>query len=83
MRNVKVKFSEGAVRSLLANPLAPLGGRARVQEIRDVPDNVSNADLLRLWDQTIDCTWLGDYDQRQGRLSFAYSELSPGRIIRA
>ncbi len=64
---------------MLAHPIAQLGGEARIQEIRDIPDNVCNADLLRLWDQTADCTWLG---KSQGRLSFTFSELAPGRIIR-
>jgi hypothetical protein len=80
MRHVKVQFIPAAFRSLLANPLADLGpeGETRVQEVRNVPDDVSNADLLRLWDQTCDATWLGD---GAGRLSFEYGELAPGKII--
>jgi hypothetical protein len=80
MRKVKVKFSPTSLRSLLANPLAILGqqGETRIQEVRNVPDDVSNSELLRLWDQTCDATWLGD---SAGRLSFDYRELAPGKII--
>ncbi len=78
MRTVKVKFVPEAMRSILAHPLAPLGGD--VKEIREVPDHVSNNDLLCLWDQTADATWIGNGGN--GRLSFTYSELAPGKLLR-
>jgi hypothetical protein len=76
-RTVKVKISRNAMRSKLAHPYTPLGGNIR--EVRYVPPDVSNADLLRLWDQVVDAPW---HNGAEGRLSFKFSELGAGGLIR-
>jgi hypothetical protein len=81
MRTVKVRCLPEGMRSTLVHPSTPLGvGECPVQEIQNVPDEVTNAELIRLWDRTADLTWLSR--RGHGRLSFDYSELGVGKIIR-
>ena len=83
-RSVKVKFSTNGVTGLhsLAHPLAKPGtvrkASVQIAEITDVPAEVSDLDVVRLWSVTCDCTWLA---KGEGRHVFKFSELGAGRLI--
>ena len=85
MRSVKVITICHATHATvsLAHPQAKLGnGRNAVTQIRqinNVPADVPDSQVVALWRNTADITWMGG---REGRLEFDYSELGIGKIIR-
>jgi len=46
--------------------------------IKNIPDNVTDVAVCKLFASTTDITWLG----QEGRLEFEFSELGEGKIIR-
>lgn len=85
MKNVKVVTKCHGTHAIvsLANPLAQLGNNAdastQIRQINNVPDDVPDSQVVALWRNTADITWMGG---REGRLEFDYSELGIGKIIR-
>jgi len=51
----------------------------QVRRINDIPDDITDAKVVQLFERTVDVIWLGG----RSRLEFDYSELGEGKIIRA
>jgi hypothetical protein len=81
-RTIKIKSSLSGV--FLTHPLANPGefgdGRGYNYAIEGIPETVTDLQVLRIFDQTADCTWLGK-GPGNGRHVFQFSELAPGRLI--
>ena len=83
MKMIKVKTvcGKNSARTTLAHPLARLGDTVdyaiQIRKINNIPDGVKNVDVVRLFEQTADVTYLSG----KPRLEFDYSELGIGRII--
>jgi hypothetical protein len=58
-------------------PVRDTGARNII--ISNIPDDVSNETVRKVFAGTADVTWLGDHEGH----TFAWSELGQGRIIRA
>ena len=84
MRSLKAKYTTNGIvgRLSIASPHAATGNNddasVQIREIVNIPDEVSDAQVLSLYDATADCTFLSG----AARLTFDFSELGPGRIIR-
>ena len=52
-------------------------------EITGIPDNVTAPQVVQIWRETCNMTWLGrDPDDPAIRHSFRFDEIGPGKIIR-
>lgn len=82
MRSRILKFTFATMHTSLGHPLAPLGMNDRCIHYRvdEIPDDVSDADLIQVFSQTCDVTWLSK-EPGAGRHVFKFEELRPGRII--
>lgn len=84
MKTIKVKTvcGDNHAYTTLTHPMAPLGDNhdasVQTRQINNIPDGISNADVVRLFSLTADVSYL--YGQQ--RLEFDYKELGVGRIIR-
>lgn len=79
MRTIKVKTTEASGgQCTLQHPGAPLGNCGRVisYQITEIPDNVGTPEVVKLFNETTDLTWLGN-----PRHAFRFSELGVGKII--
>jgi len=87
MRTIKIKVV-GEGEPAPQHPLASPGwvGNVRTYAVTDCPDDVSLAEVIRIFGQTVNATWLFDDkakpDAQRGRYTFAWPELGPGVIIR-
>jgi hypothetical protein len=90
-RTVKIKFSARAMQtgamaaaSTLAHPSAKPGDSRdcaiQITAITDVPTDVTDREVIRRWNETVDLTWLGR-SPGTGRHTFAYAEIGHGRMI--
>ena len=84
MRSVTIKTlcGDSDASSTIA-PDAPLGNfrdaSLQVRKINNVPEHVTNAEVLKAWRETTDITWLGGRDPR---LEFDFAEIGHGKIIK-
>ncbi len=86
MRTVLVKDNHSTGNTSLADPRArpgKLSDSVTAKRIHGVPDNVTAAEVVLLWSQTSDLTWLGGEGDTlsRGRFEFEFSELGIGRIL--
>jgi|GEM_PF-1599854 len=86
MKTILIRDDHDCGSSSLANPLArpgKLNDAVTLKRIRGVPDSVTASEVVLLWSQTADLTWLdGEGDTlSRGRFEFEYEELGAGRIL--
>ena len=85
MRSVTIKTLCGNndASSTIAPDASPLGNfrdaSLQVRKINNVPEHVTNAEVLKAWRETSDITWLGGKDPR---LEFDFAEIGGGKIIK-
>ena len=85
MKSVKLKTicSNNNAHTTLAHPQSPLGNNhdasVQVRQINDVPEHVTTHELIRLFEHTVDMSWLG---RPCGRCEINFAELGPGKILR-
>lgn len=85
MRSVTIKTLCGSndASSTIAPDASPLGNfrdaSLQVRRVNNVPADVDNAQVLRLFRETSDISWLGG---KEPRLEFDFSEIGIGKIIR-
>ena len=82
-KTVKIKVIPTKLGALPQHPSAPLGMDSEdviTYAITDIPDDVPMDHIIRLFNVTADCTWIGK-GPGQGRHTFKFSELGHGRII--
>ena len=88
MKTITVKTictNSGALpTTTLADPDSPLGNfrgaSLQVRRITDIPDEVSTAEVIRVFERTVDLTWLGGQADRN---MFGWAELGEGKVIRS
>ena len=51
----------------------------QIRKIMNIPDEVTDQNVIHDFQHTVDITWLGG---KTGRLEFDYNELGEGKIIR-
>ena len=84
MKSLKVKTvcAGNQARTTLAHPGSSVGdycaASLQVREVRNIPDHVTSAEVVRLFEGTTDISYL----YGAPRLVFDYSELGLGRILR-
>jgi len=82
MRDVKIKtvYGKNSARVTLAHPQAALGsiGSVQIQQVNNIPGGISNADIVRLFSQTADVSYL----YGEPRTEFDFEELGVGKILR-
>ncbi|GEM_PF-5777048 len=74
-------------RRLPATSLAHLSARVgnnkdcsvQIRKITNVPANIKDWQVVKVWQDTVDISWLGG---RKGRMSLKFSEIGAGRIVR-
>jgi hypothetical protein len=82
MRTIKIKVGQTGACTLF-NPLAKTGRvpGGLIKAVEEVPDEIGDAEAVRIFSQTADATWLSD-PERVGRRVFRFSELGPGKLIK-
>jgi len=88
MRSLTVKTicndSGSLPRTIKAPDKSTLGNNSdasrQTRRINNIPDDISDAQVIHLFETTCDISWLGG---KKGRLEFDFSELGEGNIIRA
>ena len=72
-----------AAQSFLQSPHAPVGqvGMVRTIEITDIPEEITNARVLKAWRETSDVSWLYSDDGHYARHGYRFEEIGNGRII--
>ena len=87
MRRLKLKDvcnpSASAVHTCLQHPSAQLGqvGNVRTVEITDIPATMSDAAVIKAWNETADASYIGN-GGKYPRHSYSFDEIGSGRIIR-
>jgi hypothetical protein len=68
----------------LVEPQTPVEeiGHYRVIEIGEVPESVSDLDVLDAWKRTIDCTWMDTPDSSYPRQRYIWGEIGKDKILR-
>jgi hypothetical protein len=87
MATVKIKIicneAASSVHTCLQTSTAVVGEarNTRTVEITDVPAATTAAEVLKLWRETTDASWLGN-EGEYPRHSYRFEEIGHGRIIR-
>ncbi len=86
MKSILVRDDPRTGSTTLASPLAKLGVQSDltiVKKICGVPDDFMLEQLVALWNQTYDLTWLlaGNDPTKSGRNTFHFSELGINKVI--
>ena len=86
MRTLKIKdicnVAGSAAQSFLQSPFAPLGQfkNVRTVQISDIPEGITDAQVLKAWRETSDVSWLWN-DGEYSRHIYRFAEIGSGRII--